>query len=121
MRRIPGTELSAYLLMQKQQLSTLGADNVFPQVRPDKDQIKEYLENPPAGMCSVKTTCLVIEFKDPVMLIQKPVIRHHMIFLRQVCEHCRGLLTVQHILLICWMFVDCCRLALSRVILRGSS
>lgn len=49
MRRIPGTELSAYLLMQKQQLSTLGADNVFAQVTPDKDQIKEYLENPPAG------------------------------------------------------------------------
>lgn len=54
MRRIPGTELSAYLLIQKQQLSTLGADNVFAQVTPDKDQIKEYLENPPAGKCSVK-------------------------------------------------------------------
>jgi hypothetical protein len=54
MRCIPGTELSAYLLMQKQQLSTLGADNVLAQVTPDKDQIKEYLENPPAGKCSVK-------------------------------------------------------------------
>jgi hypothetical protein len=54
MRRIPGTELSAYLLMQKQQLSTMGADNVFAQVTPYKDQIKEYLENPPAGRCSVK-------------------------------------------------------------------
>jgi len=52
MRRIPATELSSYLLMQKQQLSNLGADNVFAQVAPDKDQIKEYLENPPAGMCS---------------------------------------------------------------------
>jgi hypothetical protein len=52
MRRIPATELSAYLLMQKHQLSSLGADNVFPQVTPDKEQIKDYLENPPAGMCS---------------------------------------------------------------------
>jgi hypothetical protein len=51
MRRILATELSAYLLMQKQQLLSLGADNVFAQVTPDKDQIKEYLENPPAGMC----------------------------------------------------------------------
>jgi len=38
--------------MQKQQLANLGADNVFAQVASDKDQIKEYLENPPAGMCS---------------------------------------------------------------------
>ncbi|PNF13951.1 hypothetical protein B7P43_G09871 [Cryptotermes secundus] len=51
MRRIPATELSAYLVMQKHQLLSLGADNVFAQVAPDKDQIKEYLENPPAGMC----------------------------------------------------------------------
>lgn len=50
MRRIPATELSAYLLMQKQQLLNLGADNVFAQVTSDKDQIKEYLENPPAGI-----------------------------------------------------------------------
>ena len=52
MRRIPATELSAYLLMQKQQLSNLCVENVFAQVAPDKDQIKEYLENPPAGTCS---------------------------------------------------------------------
>jgi hypothetical protein len=51
MRRILATDLSAYLLTQKQQLSNLGADNVFAQVTPDKDHVKEYLENPPAGMC----------------------------------------------------------------------
>ncbi|PNF28321.1 hypothetical protein B7P43_G03474 [Cryptotermes secundus] len=50
MRRILATDLSACLLMQKHQLLSLGADSVFAQVAPDKDQIKEYLENPPAGI-----------------------------------------------------------------------
>jgi hypothetical protein len=51
-RRIPATELSGYLQRQKQQLSNLGAEDVFAQVASDRNQIKEYLEYPPAGMCS---------------------------------------------------------------------
>ncbi|XP_023712908.1 probable nucleoporin Nup54 [Cryptotermes secundus] len=43
-------QLISGLNMVLHQLLSLGADSVFAQVAPDKDQIKEYLENPPAGI-----------------------------------------------------------------------
>nr|CAD7599427.1 unnamed protein product [Timema genevievae] len=50
-RRIPATELAAYLhRMLCQQPSSITAENVLAQIKPDKDQLAEYLEQPPAGI-----------------------------------------------------------------------
>ncbi|GLH05472.1 Putative nucleoporin Nup54, partial [Gryllus bimaculatus] len=52
LRRIPATDLTAYLLqtMQKQQLTQWGVENVYSQIMPDKEQLDEYLANAPAGI-----------------------------------------------------------------------
>lgn len=51
-RKIPASDLANYLLqpMQKQQLVSLGTDNVFAHVKPDSDQLKEYLSKAPTGI-----------------------------------------------------------------------
>ncbi|XP_015122055.1 nuclear pore complex protein Nup54 [Diachasma alloeum] len=51
-RKIPANELVAYLSqsIQKQQLTQMGVENIFPQVKLDPSQLKEYMENPP---CSI--------------------------------------------------------------------
>lgn len=51
-RRVPNTDVCSYLLqpMQKQQLVTLGVDNVYPFMSPSEAQLNEYLENTPAGI-----------------------------------------------------------------------
>lgn len=51
-RKIPASDLANYLLqpMQKQQLVSLGAENVFAHVTPDSDQLQEYLSKPPLGL-----------------------------------------------------------------------
>ncbi|GFG29847.1 hypothetical protein Cfor_00778 [Coptotermes formosanus] len=86
MRRIPGTELSAYFLMQKQQLSNLGADNVFAQVAPDKDQIKEYLENPPAGIDPRLWKQAQLDNPDPEKYIPVPMIGFDEVRWRMKCQ-----------------------------------
>ncbi|XP_069702368.1 nucleoporin p54 [Periplaneta americana] len=86
MRRIPGTDLSAYLMMQKQQLSTLGADNVFPQVTPDKDQIKEYLENPPAGIDPRLWKQAQLDNPNPENYIPVPMIGFGEVRWRMKCQ-----------------------------------
>ncbi|EEB13683.1 Nucleoporin p54, putative [Pediculus humanus corporis] len=50
-RKIPALELSAFLTqpMQKQQLTNLQVENIYPQVDPGQESLKEYLDNPPAG------------------------------------------------------------------------
>lgn len=86
MRRIPATELSSYLLMQKQQLSNLGADNVFAQVAPDKDQIKEYLENPPAGIDPRLWKQAQLDNPDPEKYIPVPIIGFGEVRWRMKCQ-----------------------------------
>lgn len=50
-RKIPATDLAAFLLqpVQRQQLGSLGTDNLFPHVLPDSEQLAEYLSKPPTG------------------------------------------------------------------------
>ncbi|KAK6632980.1 hypothetical protein RUM43_012723 [Polyplax serrata] len=50
-KKIPASELSAYLTqpMQRQQLTSLQVENIYPQVDPGQESLKEYLDNPPAG------------------------------------------------------------------------
>lgn len=35
--------------MQRQQLTTLQVENLYSQVDPGQEQLKEYLDNPPSG------------------------------------------------------------------------
>lgn len=51
-RKIPSNELVAYLSqnIQKQQLTQMGVENIYPQVKLDPTQLKDYLDNPP---CSI--------------------------------------------------------------------
>lgn len=51
-KKIPALELAAFFNqpMQKQQLTNVGVTCVIPYVTPTKDQVEEYLKNPPPGM-----------------------------------------------------------------------
>lgn len=51
-KRILATEVANYLNQPapKQQISTLGVENVVALVLPEEDQLKEYLDNPPKGI-----------------------------------------------------------------------
>ncbi|GLV43779.1 Nucleoporin 54kD [Carabus blaptoides fortunei] len=52
LRKIPAIDLANFLLqpMQKQQLVSLGVENVFAHVKSDTDQLKEYLAKAPTGV-----------------------------------------------------------------------
>lgn len=51
-RKIPATDLSNYLNqnVQKQQLANMGITKIFANVKPDSEQLQEYLKNPPSGI-----------------------------------------------------------------------
>jgi len=51
-KRISNNEVVNYLMQptQKQQLLTMGVENVFPYAGFTEDNLREYYENPPAGM-----------------------------------------------------------------------
>lgn len=50
-------ELAAFLHqpMPKQQLTSLQVESVYPQVELGAEQLREYLDTPPSGMCTSKT------------------------------------------------------------------
>lgn len=85
-RRIPATDMSNYLLTQKQQLTSLGADNVFPQVTPDKEQVKEYLDNPPAGIDPRLWKQAQLDNPNPEKYIPVPMIGFEEIRWRMKCQ-----------------------------------
>lgn len=51
-KRISSTDIANYLMQPapKQQLSTMGIENIFPYTGFTEDNLREYYENPPAGM-----------------------------------------------------------------------
>jgi len=51
-KRISNNDVVNYLLQptQKQQLSTMGVENIFSYAGFTEDNLREYYENPPAGM-----------------------------------------------------------------------
>lgn len=51
-KRISNNDIVNYLMQSapKQQLSTMGVENLFPYVGFTEDNLREYYENPPAGM-----------------------------------------------------------------------
>jgi len=51
-KRIPNNDIVNYLMQPapKQQLLTMGVENIFPYVGFTEDNLREYYENPPAGI-----------------------------------------------------------------------
>ena len=87
-RKIPATELATYLLqpMQKQQLSQLGVDNVYLQVTPDDDQLKDYLENPPSGIDPRLWKQAIQDNPNPSKFIPVPMIGFGEVRWRMKCQ-----------------------------------
>lgn len=86
--KIPATELAAFLLQptQRQQLSTLGVDNVYPQVALDEDQLKEYYENPPSGIDPRLWKQAIQDNPNPDKLIPVPMIGFKEVRWRMQCQ-----------------------------------
>lgn len=87
-RRIPNSELAAFLLqpMQKQSLTNMGAENVYPYSAPDSEQMKEYLENPPAGIDMRLWKQAQLDNPDPEKLIPVPIIGFSEVRWRVRCQ-----------------------------------
>lgn len=51
-KRISNNDIVNFLMQPapKQQLSTMGIENIFPYVGFTEENLREYFENPPAGM-----------------------------------------------------------------------
>lgn len=87
-RRIPNSELAAFLLqpMQKQSLTNMGAENVYPYSVPDSEQLKEYLENPPSGIDMRLWKQAQLDNPDPEKLIPVPIIGFSEVRWRVKCQ-----------------------------------
>ncbi|KAJ9577545.1 hypothetical protein L9F63_005918 [Diploptera punctata] len=86
LRRIPATELSNFLLMQKQHLTALGVDNVLAQVTPDKEQLKEYLDIPPSGIDPRLWKQAQLDNPNPEKYIPVPMIGFEEVRWRMKCQ-----------------------------------
>lgn len=86
--KIPATELATFLLQQsqRQQLSTLGVDNVYPQVALDEDQLKDYLENPPSGIDPRLWKQAIQDNPNPEKFIPVPMIGFKEVRWRMQCQ-----------------------------------
>lgn len=86
--KIPATELATYLLQptQRQQLSTLGVDNVYPQVALDEEQLKDYYENPPSGIDPRIWKQAIQDNPNPDKLIPVPMIGFKEVRWRMQCQ-----------------------------------
>jgi nuclear pore complex protein Nup54 len=51
-KRISNSDIVSYLIQPnpKQQLSTMGVENIFPYTGFTEENLREYFENPPAGI-----------------------------------------------------------------------
>ncbi|KAK7574440.1 hypothetical protein V9T40_011631 [Parthenolecanium corni] len=87
-RRVQNTDISSYLLqpMQKQQLGSLGIDNVYPFTSPSESQLNEYLENTPAGIDSRLWKQAQLDNPDKEKFIPVPIIGFNGILWRSKCQ-----------------------------------
>lgn len=87
-RRIPTNEACAYLeqLSIKPQLSTLSIMGVVPRIAPTKEQIKAYLDNPPAGIDPLLWQQAKLDNPDPENLILVPMIGFRELHHRLKCQ-----------------------------------
>lgn len=88
LRKIPANELFAYLTqnMQKQQLTQIGVENVFPQVKLDPAQLKEYLDNPPCSIDPRLWKQAQLDNPNPECYIPVPMIGFQQVKRRLKCQ-----------------------------------
>ncbi|KAL7300810.1 hypothetical protein TKK_0006376 [Trichogramma kaykai] len=87
-RKIPANELYTYLTqgMQKQQLTQIGVENIFPQVKLDPAQIKEYMDNPPCSIDPRLWKQAQLDNPNPENYIPVPMIGFQQVKHRLKCQ-----------------------------------
>ena len=87
-RKIPANELFAYLTqtMQKQQLVQMGVENVYPLVKLEPSQLKEYLDSPPCSIDPRLWKQAQLDNPNPEMYIPVPMIGFHQVKHRLKCQ-----------------------------------
>lgn len=87
-RKIPANELVAYLSqpMQKQQLLQNGVKDLFPFVKLEPAQLKEYLDNPPCSIDPRLWKQAQLDNPNPEMYIPVPVIGFQQVKHRLKCQ-----------------------------------
>ncbi|XP_012253985.2 nuclear pore complex protein Nup54 [Athalia rosae] len=87
-RKIPANELVSYFMqpMQKQQLAQLGVENIFPQVKLDPIQLKEYLDNPPSCIDPRLWKQAQLDNPNPEKYIPVPMIGFNQVQYRLKCQ-----------------------------------
>jgi len=87
-RKIPANELVAYLsqAMQKQQLIQNGVEDVFPLVKLDPSQLKEYLDNPPCAIDARLWKQAQLDNPNPELYIPVPMIGFQQVKHRLKCQ-----------------------------------
>jgi len=88
MKRVVNTEVAQFLRTQgpSQTLSNVGVENVFCFQGPDQDQIKEYLETPPAGIDPRLWKQAQLDNPDSDNLLPVPIIGFSDIRWRAKCQ-----------------------------------
>ncbi|XP_032675966.1 nuclear pore complex protein Nup54-like isoform X1 [Odontomachus brunneus] len=87
-RKIPANELVAYLsqTMQKQQLMQNGVEDIFPLVKLDPSQLKEYLDNPPCAIDARLWKQAQLDNPNPELYIPVPMIGFQQVKHRLKCQ-----------------------------------
>ncbi|XP_020296995.1 nuclear pore complex protein Nup54-like isoform X1 [Pseudomyrmex gracilis] len=87
-RKIPANELVAYLsqAMQKQQLMQNGVEDIFPLVKLDQSQLKEYLDNPPCAIDARLWKQAQLDNPNPELYIPVPMIGFQQVKHRLKCQ-----------------------------------
>ncbi|KAL0276640.1 UNVERIFIED_CONTAM: hypothetical protein PYX00_004170 [Menopon gallinae] len=87
-RKIPASELSAFLMqpMQRQQLTNMQVENVYPQVDPGQESLKEYLDNPPPGFDATLWQQAQDDNPMPDKLIPVPLVGFAEVRWRMKCQ-----------------------------------
>ncbi|XP_011868731.1 PREDICTED: probable nucleoporin Nup54 [Vollenhovia emeryi] len=87
-RKIPANELVAYLsqVMQKQQLVQNGVEDVFPLVKLDPSQLKEYLDNPPCAIDARLWKQAQLDNPNPELYIPVPIVGFQQVKHRLKCQ-----------------------------------
>ncbi|KAK0092784.1 hypothetical protein PV326_000609 [Microctonus aethiopoides] len=87
-RKIPSNELVGYLTqtLQKQQLTSIGVENIYAQVKFDPSQLKEYLDNPPCSIDPRLWKQAQLDNPNPDMYIPVPMIGFQQVKYRLKCQ-----------------------------------
>ncbi|KYQ57565.1 putative nucleoporin Nup54 [Trachymyrmex zeteki] len=87
-RKIPANELVAYLsqVMQKQQLVQNGVEDIFPLVKLDPSQLKEYLDNPPCAIDARLWKQAQLDNPNPELYIPVPMVGFQQVKHRLKCQ-----------------------------------